>query len=145
VEAAVRLSTSETLVRHIERTCRMAIDGRLAARALAGFAKQFELTEGEFQLLWALRSALDVGLDQTTLAGILVISPAHVSATVERARLKSWVCQQPALSDRRRHLWRLTSAGHDLVEKMIRSATAITLLPSAPLTECDGSSAEAAA
>jgi DNA-binding MarR family transcriptional regulator len=129
--APERGSVCDIVVRHIEQTCRRVVDGRHAARALAEWAKRFELSEAEFQLLWCLRSAVENGLDQTTLAGKLASSPAQVSATVERARAKGWICQQSARGDRRRHRWQLASDGRNLLEKMLAEAA---FLRSEPVT-----------
>jgi DNA-binding MarR family transcriptional regulator len=114
--------TADAVVRIIEQTCRTVIDGRRAARALTAWARRFELTEAEFQLLWSLRAATGDGLDQTTLAKKLLISPAQISTTVERAHARQWILRQTVPGDRRRHLWRLTPAGQQLLDEMLAAA-----------------------
>jgi DNA-binding MarR family transcriptional regulator len=96
------------------------VDGRRAARALSEWTARFEMGEAEFQVLWCLRTA--AGLDQTTLSTTLAISPAQVSAIVERFRQRDWICQQSAASDRRRRLWRLSTSGRGLLDQMIAAA-----------------------
>lgn len=116
-------SVTDVVVRHIERICRTAIDGRRAARALADWAQRFDLGEAELQVLWNLQTAADAGQDQTTLARELAFSAAQVSATVERVRARGWICQQPAAGDRRRHLWQLSATGRDFLHQMLANAT----------------------
>lgn len=104
---------------YVERTCRAAIVGRRAARALAAWAKPFELSEPEFQLLWCLRPVVGEGIDQTSLAQNLSLSAAQVSATVERLRRGGWIVPYVTAADRRRQYWQLTAAGHALLAKML--------------------------
>jgi DNA-binding MarR family transcriptional regulator len=106
---------------HVNKTCRAAINGRNATRALAHWAKAFGLAEVEFQILWRLRSADTSGLDQTALAGALAVSPAQISASVERLRALGNIGARAATGDRRRHLWRLSATGHQLIAKMLES------------------------
>lgn len=110
------------VVGRVERTCRAAIDGRRAARKLAAWAKPFELSEPEFQLLWNLRPLVGGGLDQTSLARKLAFSPAQVSATVERLRRGGWIVPHVAAKDRRRQFWQMTAEGHALLAKMLVDA-----------------------
>jgi DNA-binding MarR family transcriptional regulator len=119
--APERGSCCDTEVR-IEQACRRVIEGRRAARAIAEWAARFELADGEFHVLWCLRSAASTGLDQTTLAANLAISPAQVSAMVERLRQRDWISQQCPPHDRRRRLWRLSVGGGELLEQMIAAA-----------------------
>ena len=140
--AAEPRSVSEIVVRHIECTCRTVVDGRHAARVLAEWTQRFELGEAEFQVLWCLRSAANEGLDQTTLARKLAISPAQVSAIVERAGARDWIDQQSAASDRRRRLWQLSASGRSLLEQMIGAAA---LLRREPIVESASGSGEVAA
>jgi DNA-binding MarR family transcriptional regulator len=105
--------------RHVDRTCRSAVYGRRSARALANWAKPFGLSEPEFQLLWCLRGEAAVASDQTTLASRLGLSPAQVSATVERLRAGGLIRQQAVVGDRRRNLWQLAAGGERLVEQML--------------------------
>jgi DNA-binding MarR family transcriptional regulator len=106
----------------LERTCRSAIAGRRAARAIAEWARQFELSEAEAQLLWRLRTAPDSGIDQTALAKSLAFSAAQISASVERLRTRGWVTSRSAIGDRRRHHWQLSDAGVSLLSKMEAAA-----------------------
>jgi DNA-binding MarR family transcriptional regulator len=114
--------TAESDIHRVGITCRTAVDGRRAIRALAEWAQQFELAEPEFQVLWCLRWGPADGLDQTTLAKRLACSPAQVSATVERLRSRGWISQHQLPDDRRRNLWQLSAGGNDLLEKMVTAA-----------------------
>jgi DNA-binding MarR family transcriptional regulator len=108
-------------IAHVDSTCSTAIDGRRAARVVAQWAKRFGLTEGEFQLLWRLRTAAGADLDQTTLAGALAFSPAQISASVERLRVQGHISATDS-SDRRRHHWQLTATGRELLDQMLVAA-----------------------
>jgi DNA-binding MarR family transcriptional regulator len=90
---------------------------------LSEWARRFALSEAEFHLLWRLRDASHDGLDQTTIAEELAFSAAQVSATVERLRARELIFQQPAPGDRRRHLWRLSAGGGELIAQMLNAAT----------------------
>lgn len=103
-------------------TCRTAAAGRRAVRALADWAQRFELGEPEFQILWCLRWASGDGLDQITLAKNLGCSPAQVSATVERMRVRGWITPGQQSGDRRRKLWRLSTGGSELFDLMLNAA-----------------------
>jgi DNA-binding MarR family transcriptional regulator len=105
----------------VERTCSAAVEGRRAVRMLAKWCEQFHLSEPEFQVLWLLRCG-DCGFDQTRLARQLAYSPAQVSATVERLQARGWIVQEPAASDRRRHLWRLTASGGGVIQQLLSAA-----------------------
>jgi DNA-binding MarR family transcriptional regulator len=101
--------------REIDLICRAIIDGRRAARTLAVWAAPFELSEPEFLVLWCLQQAATAGADQTTIAQLLALSPAQVSATVERLRSDGHIVREMVSGDRRRHLWRLSATGRDRI------------------------------
>ena len=119
----IALRSHNDAVGHVDRTCRTAVGGRRAVRALAEWGKRFGLTEAELQLLWRLRSAPQDGLDQTALASALAFSPAQISASVERLRAQGWVCASSAIGDRRRHHWQLSATGRELLDQMLNAAT----------------------
>jgi DNA-binding MarR family transcriptional regulator len=102
--------------------CRAIIDGRRAARTLAVWTARFELSEAEFLVLWCLRDTATAGIDQTTIAERLALSPAQVSATAERLRASGRIVPRSAAGDRRRHLWQLSAAGRTLLEIMFHNA-----------------------
>jgi DNA-binding MarR family transcriptional regulator len=106
----------------IARACQMVVAGRRAARALADWARRFELSESEFLVLWCVADAAAEGVDQITIAQLLALSPAQVSATVERLRVVGYIVQQAVPGDRRRHLWRLSEAGRNRSTAMLRDA-----------------------
>ena len=117
----VRFAVNEP-VRRVGLTCRTAVDGRRASRALNEWARRFSLGEPEFQVLWCLSGYSAEGLDQTTLAKALVCSAAQVSAIVERLKARGWIQQRPEAQDRRRHLWQLSPAGQSLLSEMLTAA-----------------------
>jgi DNA-binding MarR family transcriptional regulator len=106
----------------VGRACYVAADGRRAARALGQWCERFQLSEPEFQVLWCLRNGVGAGFDQTMLAKRLAYSPAQVSSTAERLRLRGWIAQQSGGGDRRRNLWHLSEAGAEVVREMLRTA-----------------------
>ena len=76
----------------------------------------------EFEVLWCIRFTGVHGIDQATIAGRLLLSPAQVSATVERLRSSGWIAQRSLAHDRRRHLWQLSAEGEALVERLLSDA-----------------------
>jgi DNA-binding MarR family transcriptional regulator len=112
-------------IRPIECACQTIVDGRRASRALAEWARRFELSEPGFQVLWSLREASVSGIDQTTLAQRLALSPAQISATVEQLAAGGLIIQQAVTGDRRRRLWQLSSSGRAVLSKMLRDAASL--------------------
>jgi len=112
-------------VGRVDHACQTAAEGRLAARAVAQWARQFQLGESEFQILWRLRWGPEIGLDQTALATSLALSPAQVSSTVELLHARKLISQQMAVADRRRRLWCLSADGHRLVSEMLSAASGL--------------------
>lgn len=105
----------------IARVCQMVVEGRRAARMLADWVQPFKLSEPEFLVLWCLRDANEA-VDQRTIAEMLALSPAQVSATVERLRSNEFIVQQPDCGDRRRHFWSLSPDGRNRFVAMLRDA-----------------------
>jgi DNA-binding MarR family transcriptional regulator len=89
---------------------------------LGQWCERFTLSEPEFQVLWCLRGGVTSGFDQTKLAKRLAYSPAQVSSTVERLRVRGWIAQQSGGGDRRRNLWHLSEAGGEVVREMLQTA-----------------------
>src|SRR5262245_57819882 len=107
----------------------MAIEGRRAGRMIAAWARWFKLSDLELQLLWCLRQERGDGFDQTTLALRLSLSPAQVSAMVERLRVSGLIVQRPVTGDRRRHPWQLSGDGQTLVDQLLVRVAAEKLQP----------------
>jgi len=112
----------------IESICRTIAAGRQASKQLATFLQSFGLSEAEFRLLWLLRAAEETlpekncltesgrnQPDQKQLALLLGLSPAQVSALVERLQTKKLILGSPTPEDRRRQLWRLNTRGLQLI------------------------------
>jgi DNA-binding MarR family transcriptional regulator len=95
------------------------LDGALRALVLArrlhaiveSQAQAYQLSESAAGLLWACESAPPEGLDQQELAQRLAVSPAQVSAQVERLARRGLLQCRAADGDRRRRLWEITPAG----------------------------------
>jgi DNA-binding MarR family transcriptional regulator len=113
----------------VGRACYVAADGRRAARALGQWCERFQLSEPEFQVLWCLRNAIGAGFDQTMLAKRLAYSPAQVSSTAERLRVRGWIAQQSTGGDRRRNLWHLSETGAEVVQQMLQTARDLRVEP----------------
>lgn len=112
------LNTADAALR-VARMCQAAVEGRLASRTVARWAKSLELGEPELQLLWCLWQKPGDGADQTTIARRLAFSPARVSTTVERLRADGLIVQHLTVGDRRRHRWRLSGVGQARVRQML--------------------------
>jgi DNA-binding MarR family transcriptional regulator len=76
-------------------------------------------------VLWCVRFTAGNGIDQSTIASRLVLSPAQVSATVERLRARGWIAQQYLANDRRRHLWQLSAEGQQLIERLLAEVASL--------------------
>lgn len=83
---------------------RHEIDATASARGLSAT---------EFEVLWLCRLALP---SQNQIAEQLSLSPAQISALVERMRGKGLIVGERSIEDRRRQAWRLTPAGREVVE-----------------------------
>jgi DNA-binding MarR family transcriptional regulator len=111
-------------VEQINTVCRLAAEGKLAARRIAAWLGGSEINEPEFRLLWLLAGTASaevsaVPLDQADLAEQLVVSPAQVSGAVERLRSLGLVERLQHQRDRRRQLWRVTEAGDALLGRVV--------------------------
>lgn len=106
----------------LDHVCRTAIDGRRAVRKLTKWSECFELSESELQILSCLSRSIGPGVDQTTLAADLAISPPQVSACVEKLRVRGLIADHEARGDRRRRLWQLTADGMAILQKVAQAA-----------------------
>jgi DNA-binding MarR family transcriptional regulator len=107
---------------HVGQICQAAIDGRRAVRILAQFSEPLQLSESEFQILWCLSSLAAPGVDQTTLATRLALSAPQVSACVEKLRVRGLIVHGEGGGDRRRHLWRLSAVGLEVLHRVVQAA-----------------------
>jgi DNA-binding MarR family transcriptional regulator len=115
----------------IDEACRQAVLGKLAVRDIANWVAAFAISESEFRILWrlyatdaAMRRKLPANeLDQAALAADLVMSPAQVSALVDRLRQANHIATAPA-DDRRRQVWQLTVAGRELLQDVVDAVAA---------------------
>ncbi len=106
--------------RPLEQLCQTAIDGRRAARSLARYADQFQLSESELEILWRLCRDGESSIDQATLAAQLALSPPQVSACVEKLRTRGLIEHHELPGDRRRRLWLITPTGGKLLDGAMR-------------------------
>ena len=110
---------ADTAGQRLERLCQMAIDGRRAARTLAGWSERCALVESELQILSHLSRSAPSGVDQTTLAAGLAFSAPQVSACVEKLRTRGLIVHQESQGDRRRHLWQLSAEGVGILQQVV--------------------------
>jgi DNA-binding MarR family transcriptional regulator len=119
----------------IDDACRRAVLGKLAVRDIAGWVAAFAISESEFRILWRLHTSESAerptrraeDLDQAALAAHLAVSPAQVSAVVDRLRQANHIAAAPA-DDRRRQVWRLTPAGQDLLHRIVAAVAAAPIV-----------------
>ena len=81
-------------------------------RRLADVAEAFELSDTELLVVWLCSGG---GRIQVDLAGAIGISPAQMSGMVERLRSRGLVAMHRLAMDRRRQVWRTTTAGQSLL------------------------------
>jgi DNA-binding MarR family transcriptional regulator len=108
----------------LERVCQTAIEGRRAVRLLARWAERYQLSESELQILWCLCGVVGPGVDQTTLAAQLALSPPQVSACVEKLRARGLIVTCEARGDRRRRLWQLSAIGSSVLQEITQADSA---------------------
>jgi DNA-binding MarR family transcriptional regulator len=134
----------------VDRACRLAVAGKLALREIAAWVEGIGVSETEFRLLWLLfqqehgEASKSSVLDQAELAERLAVSAAQVSGVIERLRQRELVDRVPDVSDRRRQLWRLATAGGAFVSTVV-AHVASEIPPLAPPFEGGGFQVEDAA
>jgi DNA-binding MarR family transcriptional regulator len=102
--------------------CQTAIDGRRAVRTLMRWSKRFQLSESELQILWCVCGVTGPGVDQTTLATQLALSPPQVSACVEKLRARGLIVNHEVRGDRRRRLWQSSAIGRGVLQEIVQAA-----------------------
>ena len=102
--------------------CQTAIEGRRAVRQLTLYSERFQLSESELQILWCLCGTAGTGVDQTTLAALLALSPPQVSACVEKLRGRGLIVNNEVEGDRRRRLWQPSANGRFMLRDIVHSA-----------------------
>lgn len=101
----------------------LVVCGRLLRSDLISRIDRWDLTAGEFSMLWLCRRAPSSGWSQRELAEAMAVSPAQVSGLVEQLRRKGLLAGRRAESDRRRQLWRLTSDGQAKLRAVLADLT----------------------
>lgn len=91
---------------------RVSSAGRALRRALADQATSVGLSDAEVLVVWLCGPR---GMVQGDLATAIGVSPALMSGTVERLRLKGLIEMHRVPVDRRRQVWRTTEQGQHLL------------------------------
>jgi DNA-binding MarR family transcriptional regulator len=125
------MSFSGDSAERIDAACRLAGEGKLAARRIAAWLAGAPVNEPEFRLLWLLAGGLQpkavtMPLDQADLAEQLVVSPAQVSGAVERLRSLGLLERMQHERDRRRQLWQVTNAGDELLRRIVNQVAGVS-------------------
>lgn len=95
----------------------LSVCSRELRRQLAAAATGVGVSDTEFLLLASLATGDLAGLSQTELATTVGVSAGQVSSLVESLRRGGWTELETSAGDRRRHAWRLTAAGQQLLEQ----------------------------
>ncbi len=98
----------------LDVVCRQITIGRTLARQLARALRDYAISEAEFRVLWLLRVAemnREPAPQQSSLSDRLRISPAQVSAIVEKLRTQGIITAIESSRDRRRRQWQLAPPG----------------------------------
>ena len=91
--------------------------GRQIRRCLSTLAEQAGLTDCELFTIW-LCLGDDGGMVQGALATALGVSPAQMSGIVERLRQRGLIEMHRQTLDRRRQVWRGTTAAREALESL---------------------------
>jgi DNA-binding MarR family transcriptional regulator len=96
----------------LDTICQQIALGRQMAQRLAKALRGRTLLEVEFRLLWQLSRQAATRTEQRRLAQQLGVSPAQVSAVVDKLRRQQLIESIADHTDRRRQHWQLTRAGY---------------------------------
>ena len=102
----------------------LAIIARLThlARAIdedaAAALREFNLSDVEFQLLAAIRTAPDCRTAPRTLLQPLMVTSGGLTNRIDRLESSGWVLRAPNPDDRRGVFLELTASGRDLVDRV---------------------------
>jgi len=113
-------------LQHLDTICQRIADGRRWARLLASAVREYGMSEAEFRLLWLLCEVEQTRLEQSRLVERLRVSPAQVSALVEKLRLQQMITPVADGKDRRRKLWQLTVHGQTSFAAVITTVERIS-------------------
>ena len=94
----------------------LSVTSRTLRRRLAELASRGDLSEHELLVIWLCVAA---GRVQSELAATLGISPAQMSGLVERLRARGLVELQRLVQDRRRHVWRTSGHGREVLRNAV--------------------------
>ena len=107
-------ASSLAIVARVTRLAR-AIDEDAAATL-----REFNLTDVEFQLLAAIRTAPDCRAAPRTLLQPLMVTSGGLTNRIDRLEAAGWIVRAPNPADRRGVFLKLTRNGRDLVDRVDR-------------------------
>ena len=105
-------SSSLAVVARVTRLAR-AIDDDAAAAL-----REFNLSEVEFQLLAAIRTAPECRASPRTLLQPLMVTSGGLTNRIDRLESAGWVVRAPNPDDRRGVFLELTASGRELVDRV---------------------------
>jgi DNA-binding MarR family transcriptional regulator len=108
--------------RWVELSEHIVACGRFLRAGFGAYAAGRRLSEAQWSLLWAFLAAAPGGMNQTEVAAVLAVSPAHVSGLVEPLRRQGLLSRQRRVRDRRQRVWRLAPAGCAVLEQVLADA-----------------------
>ncbi len=105
-------ASSLAIVARVTRLAR-AIDEDAAATL-----REFNLSDVEFQLLAAIRTAPDCRAAPRTLLQPLMVTSGGLTNRIDRLEAAGWIVRAPNPEDRRGVFLKLTPSGRDLVDRV---------------------------
>ena len=99
----------------IARVTRLA---RAIDEDAAAVLREFNLSEVEFQLLAAIRTAPDCRAAPRTLLQLLMVTSGGLTNRIDRLEEAGWIVRAPNPDDRRGVFLELTSSGRELVDRV---------------------------
>lgn len=98
---------------------RLHLGHRLLRSHLAERLAGLEMSETDFLVLGACDRAGEASASQGSLASLVGLSPAQLSALVERLRQRGWLDVRRCRSDRRKQLLSVTDVGREQLQRAI--------------------------
>ncbi len=105
-------ASSLQIIARVTRLAR-AIDEDAAAAL-----REFNLSEVEFQLLAAIRTAPDCRAAPRTLLQLLMVTSGGLTNRIDRLEAAGWIVRAPNPEDRRGVFLELTTSGRELVDRV---------------------------
>lgn len=102
--------------RLLQLVVHLSTTSRTLRKRLAELASQGDLSEHELLVVWL---CVSTGRVQSELAATVGVSPAQMSGLVERLRARGLVELQRMPQDRRRHVWRTSAHGRQVLARTV--------------------------